>query len=91
MRTLCKARDGSQTHFSQTLEDSASKLDLATHPDRPGGALCRAGFRPLSGRGKFEVSEMGLRNPCLDFVFISKVCFGGAEWGSREVNDFGNF
>lgn len=56
-----------------------------------GQVRCRAGFQPLSRRGKFEVSEMELRNPCLDFAFVSKVCFRGAEWSHREVNDFGNF
>lgn len=44
----------------------------------------------MSGRGKFQVSEMELRNPCLDLAFVSKVCVRGAEWSHKEVNDFGN-
>lgn len=44
----------------------------------------------MSGRRKFEVSEMDLRNPCLDLGVISKVCFRGVEWSHREVSDFRN-
>lgn len=72
------------------FEDSASKLDRATHPDGPGGDSCRAGVQPLSGRGSSTSLRMELRNPCLDLAFISKVCFRGAEWSHGEVNDFGN-